>query len=148
MERLISLLQKGTRIAFDTSICIYFFEGHPLYNELLMKLFSEVEDEHIDVFYSTLLLTELYTGPLKNGDVTTVQIWNKYFKHYPAMNAQPVDEEIAFKASVLRAKYNLKTPDAIHLATALYSQVKLFLTNDSALKKITEIKVLCLDDLL
>jgi predicted nucleic acid-binding protein len=43
------------------------------------------------------------------------------------------------KASYLRATYTLRTPDAIQLATAIYSQADFFLTNDKQLSAITEI---------
>lgn len=148
MEQVISLFSKGKRIAFDTSICIYFFEGHQKYYHIVKQLFQAVENEQIIVYYSALLLTELYAGPLKKGDRSIVENWNKYFKHYPSFYMKSVDEKIAYKAAILRAKYMIKTPDALHIATAIEEKVSFFLTNDKNLKKITEIQVMCLEDLL
>ncbi|MDY0201998.1 MAG: hypothetical protein RBR40_13535 [Tenuifilaceae bacterium] len=47
---------------------------------------------------------------------------------------------------MLRAKYALKTPDAIQLASALISLSDFFLTNDLRLKNVNEIEVITLDD--
>ena len=54
----------------------------------------------------------------------------------------PVDESIAMKAAELRAKYQaLKALDSIHLATAILSHCKAFITNDKQLQQIKEVSV-------
>lgn len=58
-----------------------------------------------------------------------------------------VTSTIAENAARLRAKYNLRTPDALHVATALQTNCNAFLTNDLGLKRVNEIVVLVLDDL-
>ena len=52
------------------------------------------------------------------------------------------------KATTLRATYNFKTPDSIHLAAAIFSRCKTFLTHDTALKKCSEIRVELISDLI
>jgi len=47
-----------------------------------------------------------------------------------------------------RAKYGLKTPDSIQVATAIYTSADYFLTNDIRLKAIKEIETLVLDELI
>lgn len=55
--------------------------------------------------------------------------------------------EVSELSADLRARYNIKTPDAIQIATAVIYGAKVFLTNDPALKKVLDIKTLVLDDL-
>ncbi len=57
----------------------------------------------------------------------------------------PVTDDIAERAAFLRARYNIKTPDALQLATALLTGGKFFLTNDESLSSVEEIHVLILD---
>jgi predicted nucleic acid-binding protein len=45
------------------------------------------------------------------------------------------------RATDLRARYGFKTPDAIHLATAIEEHVDLFLTGDTALARCREVQV-------
>jgi predicted nucleic acid-binding protein len=45
------------------------------------------------------------------------------------------------RATDLRAKYNLKTPDALHYATAVEVGAKVFLTGDRALARCVEVPV-------
>ena len=65
----------------------------------------------------------------------------------PALNAIPLDEGIAEEAAGLRACYNLRTPDAIQVATAIRSGASWFVTNDAGLANLSEISVLVLKQL-
>jgi predicted nucleic acid-binding protein len=58
-----------------------------------------------------------------------------------------VNNLIAIKAAELRAKYSLKTPDSIQLATAIQYNADYFLTNDLRLKLVNEIKSITLNEL-
>jgi len=55
------------------------------------------------------------------------------------MEILDVTLNVAIKAAELRAKYNLRTPDAIQIATAIEHKSDYFLTNDTQLKSIPEI---------
>lgn len=52
-----------------------------------------------------------------------------------------VTADIVEQATELRVRYNFKTPDAIHLATAIEEKTDLFLTGDRALARCVEVKV-------
>ncbi len=54
---------------------------------------------------------------------------------------------IADTAAELRARFRLRTPDALQLATAIETGCGAFLTNDHASRRVTDIRVLILDDL-
>ena len=53
---------------------------------------------------------------------------------------------IADTGARLRAKYTIKTPDAILLATAIQAWATGFIGNDNKMKGITELDVLILND--
>lgn len=67
---------------------------------------------------------------------------------FPNLQVQEINENIADIASSLRANYNINTPDAIQMATSLEAQADIFITNNTSLKKVTEIKVLLLSEML
>jgi predicted nucleic acid-binding protein len=52
--------------------------------------------------------------------------------------------EIADLGARLRARYGLKTPDAIILATAIHSRATGFIGNDLRLSRVTEIDTMVL----
>ena len=66
----------------------------------------------------------------------------------PTINIVELNIEIAKGAAVFRAKYGLKTPDSIQVATAIYASAEFFLTNDIRLKAVKEIETLILDELI
>ena len=70
------------------------------------------------------------------------------FETFPNLQVKILDENIADIASSLRANYTINNPDAIQVATSLEAQADIFITNDATLKKISEIKVLLLSEML
>ena len=52
-----------------------------------------------------------------------------------------VSPAVVERATDLRARYNLKTPDAIHYATAVEVGATVFLTGDRALSRCSEVPV-------
>lgn len=64
-----------------------------------------------------------------------------------AITVRSVDPLIAESAAQFRAKYNLRTPDALHIATAVSARCQAFLTNDLGLRRVTEVTVFVLDEL-
>lgn len=59
-----------------------------------------------------------------------------------------IERDVVIKAAELRAKYRLRTPDAIQIATSIIGKAGAFITNDIDLKKVKEAEVLILDDFL
>ncbi len=57
-----------------------------------------------------------------------------------------VSHDISELGARLRAKYLIRTPDSIQLATGIIHGAKYFITNDIALKKVKEIEIIVLDD--
>lgn len=59
----------------------------------------------------------------------------------------PIDDQIANQAAELRARYGLALPDSFQIAIAILSGCDAFLTNDLALKRVTEISAIVLDEM-
>lgn len=140
--------RKCENVYLDTSILIYLFQDQQKYSELLEDIFYLLESENINICFSSLLLTELLVDPLKNGQLDIAKNWLSYFKIAQNLEIIDLNPPIAVDAAFLRAKYNIKTPDCIHLATAMQKAKSVFLTNDIDLKKVKEVKVLCIKDFL
>jgi predicted nucleic acid-binding protein len=48
----------------------------------------------------------------------------------------------------LRAQHGIRLPEALQIATALQAGASLFVTNDARLRRVTDVRVLVLDDYL
>lgn len=81
---------------------------------------------------STLVLTELLVPAFRVEDSSKAKEVFRLLAHFPHLQLVEVTANIAFDASRIRAKTSLRTPDALHLATALVSQADWFVTNDKA----------------
>jgi len=51
-------------------------------------------------------------------------------------------------AAAMRARYGLRTPDALQAATAICSRATLLVSNDRAFRRVEGIRSLLLDDIL
>jgi predicted nucleic acid-binding protein len=78
--------------------------------------------------------------PLWNGDAALLALYDAFFAG-PEVQLFDVTEAVLDKATEIRARLNLKTPDAIHLATAILAGVSAFLTGDRNLARCTEVPV-------
>ncbi len=85
--------------------------------------------------------------PLKEGSTAIAEQYRNILTSAKGITITDTSADIAVAAARLRADYSFKTPDSIQLATAIESNADFFLTNDSQLKRFTDIPVLCLSDI-
>ena len=89
---------------------------------------------------SRLSRLECRSKPLKAGQLATLAQFDVFF--YGVEVVMPdVSAAVIERATELRAKYNLKTPDALHYATAINVGATVFLTGDRAVSRCTEVPV-------
>ena len=96
---------------------------------------------------SFVTLIEVLVHPLRESRPELAEEYRDILLRSPALTAIPLDEGIAEAAAELRARHNLRTPDAIQIATAIRSGASWFLTNDAGLANLSEISVLVLKQL-
>ena len=139
---------RGSTVALDTGPLIYFIEEHPTYIAKVRPFFEAVEREEFQVVTSFITLVEVLVHPIRAGRMELANEYRHVLLHSPQLTTIPVDETIAEKAAELRARHNIRTPDAIQLATALAAGASWFLTNDAELGRIAGVATLVLKDLL
>jgi predicted nucleic acid-binding protein len=131
----------------DSMLFIYHFENNQEFGEAAAHLLRRTESGRCRLVCTTLALLEVLVVPKRSGRVDLCQRYREVFDSFPNLRMQPVGEEIAEIASDLRARYNIKTPDAIHAAGAIAAGADAFISQDGNLKKIREIPVLSLHEL-
>jgi predicted nucleic acid-binding protein len=139
---------KGKIIGLDTMVFIYHFEENQIYSPLTFSIFENLEKGNFNGVTSILTLLEILVKPKRESNSILAERYKILFETFPNLQVKELNENIADIASDLRANYNINTPDAIQLATSLEAQTDIFITNDASLKKITEIKVLLLSEML
>jgi predicted nucleic acid-binding protein len=142
------LIQKLTnKIVFlDTAPLIYYIEENQQYLPLLDKLFVANSKSKFLFKTSMVTLIEILVHPMRQIEHLLVEQYQNILCNSPTIDILEINIEISKKAAGLRARYGLKTPDAIQLASALVASVDYFLTNDFRSKAVSEINVLVLDE--
>lgn len=145
--KLSTALDGVHRIGIDSVAFIYLIEKNPRYIDVMRFIAQDVTTGQLHGFSASLALTEILVHPLRNADTALATQYSAIFQQSSGFDLVPLTSKIAYKAAELRAEHNLKTPDAIHVATAITSGCEAFLTNDSGIKRVTSIKILILADL-
>jgi len=129
-------IPAGSRIALDTVSFVYFLERHPSYYPSAKDLFERIEKGKFEAVASTLVLTELLVPAFRAKDSSRAQEVLRLLTHFPHLKLIEVTAIIASDASRIRAESSLRTPDALHLATALMEKADWFVTNDKAFTRL------------
>ncbi len=146
--RLSRFLRRHARIGLDTSPFIYDTEDHPRYAGAAHAVFTRIAAGHSIGVTSTLTMTELLVMPFRSGRPDAADEMFSTAIQVPNIEWLSPSLGIAERAARARATYQLRTLDAIQLATALTAGAKGFVTNDKDFRRVTDIDVLMLDDLL
>jgi predicted nucleic acid-binding protein len=95
-----------------------------------------------------LILLEILVGPLRSGD-TVLAARREALWRQANTGLLPITQDVLREAARLRALIpGLKTPDAVHAATALLHGCILFVTNDVGFRRVPGLPLAILDDVL
>ncbi len=136
------------RIALDTSVVIYSVEKVQPYFDLLAPMWLNAKQGKYALYGSEILLLEVLVKPLQHSDTVLENAFRQLLTNSRELSLLPISRAVLESASKLRAEHGIKTPDAIHLATALLAGCSFVVTNDSAWRKAAGINVAVLDDFL
>lgn len=89
---------------------------------------------------SRLSRLECRTKPLRAGDAATLAAFEVFFAGVE-LTLTEVSPAVVERATDMRARYGLKTPDALHYATAVEVGATVFLTGDRGLTRCVEVPV-------
>lgn len=138
----------ASKVVFlDTAPLIYFIEGHSAYQAILSELFEFNDKGGFSFITSTVTLLEVLVKPFREGQATIAKEYRDILTTASGIELFDLTSAIAENAAQLRAKYNLKTPDSIQLATCIAATADYFLTNDNKLKIAGEINVVTVAEL-
>jgi len=141
-------VQRFTKIGIDSSILIYHLEDVKPYSDLTEAAFEALAEGAPNAVISTLCITELLVKPFADRQPERVALFEQFVLSIPNMTLMAPTYPIARQAAALRAKYQIRTPEALLVATSLNEQAEAFLTNDKNLRKLKAegLSILLLED--
>ncbi len=137
----------GKTVALDSPAIIYYVEESSTFLPLIRPFFEAVRRGEISVVTSAITMTEVLVHPFKHGNTDLAAEFRRLFlgtRHFQTVSVTP---EIAEIAARLRADHGIRTPDALHAATAIQCDAEYLLTNDDHLKSISKPKVMMIPEL-
>ncbi|MGB9887995.1 MAG: type II toxin-antitoxin system VapC family toxin [Moorellales bacterium] len=149
MGRLAAVLEGHGVVALDTNCFIYYLEGGAWAAELKEDLFVPLEEGRLRAVTSALTLAEILVRPKSLGREDVCQQYKALLCSYPNLAIVPFTVETAVFCAEIRARYRIRTPDAVQLAAALEKGATVFLTNDAGLPgEVGGVRVAILKDVL
>ncbi|MBK5276778.1 MAG: PIN domain-containing protein [Desulfuromonadales bacterium] len=116
-------------IYLDTCIVIYLVEHHPGHFLKLKSLLSGITATAI----SPLVEMEALIHPLRNKDLRLMEAYQSFFDCCTVLD---MPKEVYRQAAIIRAEHPIKTPDALHVATANWHGCLSLWTNDDRLTRV------------
>lgn len=129
------------RVYFDACAIIYLVEGsQPFQSKVKSSIAELLQQGDPVILTSRLSRLECRTGPLRDKNEGLLAKYESFFDqaNFLLIDIAPAVIE---QATDLRARYGFRTPDAIHLATAIVESAHVFLTGDDAFRRCTEVNV-------
>lgn len=128
-------------VYLDANAFIYSVEKIEPYDSQLYPLWVAARAGQIQVQSSELALLEVMVKPYRDKDWALEGSFRDLLLGSREVALSPVDLTVLDEAAHLRALTGLKTPDAIHAATALINGCVLFVTNDAAFRRVPGLRV-------
>lgn len=135
-------VRDGSIVAVDSAPIIYFLENHPRFADRFAPIFSAADAGGIEIVISAITVAEVLAGPIARGQEAVVARYREALTAGAHWHVIPVDSAIAEDAARLRARYKLRLPDALQVATALRAGADTLVTHDRRLKRIRELTVI------
>ena len=140
-------LQGVSRLAFDTAPIIYFVEANPTYDTLVTNIFNRVAAGDLEGWTSVISLSEVLVQPIVSGRKDLQEQYRELLLNSANFHTLPITADVSETAARLRGTYGLRLPDAIQIAFAMNVGCEAIICNDRNMQRVTELKILILDEL-
>ncbi len=139
-------LQNLHKVSLDTNIFICALNEKDPRKAEARQIFEQIKENHLGTYISVLVLEEFFIRVYRQGQEKETASILDFISLDGLTNILDMNKEIALLAAKLRAEYSsLRTPDAIHLASAISAGANTFITTDRRIpRKIKGLKVIVL----
>jgi hypothetical protein len=139
------VLEKSRVLFVDTGAVIRLLQMHPDYYPVVSSVLDHSYENNVTVLVSDVTLFELSRRAFVAGEGVLARQYREFFEHSRNVKACEVTGEIAVKAAEFAAK-NLTTEESLRLATAFVCGADCILTDCAAMRDLTDVPVVLLDE--
>ena len=119
---------------WDSNLFIYLIEEDNNYFSKIESLLEYQENNDFEIITSTLSLGEVLVKPYKEDRQELIKAYEAVFSEIELI---PASKDVTREFARLRAKNNVKSPDALQVASAIIGGAGIFITNDERLSKVS-----------
>jgi predicted nucleic acid-binding protein len=134
------------RVYVDTNAIIYRIERIEPFLSASLPLWDALDQGQVELETSELSLLEVLVKPLRDGKAPLVSLYRTVLLGTAGLSCHPISRQVLESAAEIRARHGLKTPDAIHAATALLTGSVLFVTNEVGFRRVPSLPVSVLSE--
>lgn len=127
-------------VYLDASVVIPLIEGRTELQEQLRATLKQIGGENCLFMVSPLTKLECLVKPLRTAD-RRLQEADQMFFSSSEIRMLEIGSQIWERATVIRAKYSLAVPDALHLATAAFYRCSKVVTRDANWNRFVDARV-------
>jgi uncharacterized protein len=124
----------------DSCVLIYALEHDSQFGEAARRCLANQLAEDRTLAISPLVQLECLVQPLARQQIDLLVRYQSWLRQFEWLS---INDASFAHATALRAIHGLKTPDAMHLATALQHGCVALITNDNRLEKV-QVDLVCL----
>ena len=139
------VLGDSRLVYIDSNIVIYTLDQVEPYLSQLDPFWKAQAAGHITAISSLLTLLESLVKPLREADTIGERMYRRMLTSRPGFQIHDVSKEVLEQAAALRALHPaLRTPDAIHAASAVLARCDTLITNDDVFERVEGFRTIVL----
>src|SRR5688500_10336932 len=104
------------KVGIDSPIFIYQIETHPIYHSLAGIVLSGIVDHRYEGITSIITLMEVTVHPWRANLEMVAREYETLLVRFPNLRLIEINRDVARRAARLRARFGIRTPDALQLA--------------------------------
>jgi predicted nucleic acid-binding protein len=139
------LFSRHARIAIDTNVLIYLFEGEGPLAAAAEAIIDGIDAGAGTGILASIGLTEVLTRPASLGDGALFERYAAELQAIPGLRIVPLDTRTAIDAAWGRSG-DRDLGDAVHIATARNAGATCFVTNDTRVRGRSGVEIVLLSD--
>lgn len=146
-QSITDVLAAHRRIALDSNVLIYLFEGSTGEADAATAIVDAVETGLVQASMATVGITEVLTRPAVLGEAVLFEQYADELTSLPNLRLVTLTAELAADAAWARGHGHRDLPDAVHLASARAAGATAFVTNDRRIRSHPGLEIVYLSDL-
>jgi predicted nucleic acid-binding protein len=127
-------------VYLDSVILMYFYDHSGPFNVRAVNRLAALAAAKNQIAVSDLVRLECRVKHVKTGDNARLAVYDAFFARAD-IRVVPITTAVFDRATIVRAAYNFKLGDSLHLAAAAVAACDGFLTNDTRLSAFKDIPV-------